>query len=579
MVRNQERAIQLKELMETLLEAIPELMRLLKEPSLTDFYQLAGEVQCALLKIKTVAEDEPEDIFLKAKNIAINCLTSLERLMQYAFYNREIALQKLEFEFWPFLRMMHIEFSFFALIYPDSQKMEEWYMGEGMKLCRNYYVEEAERTGHYKYDVSIIVTGYNKLEYTQMCVKTILENLPKNIKCELILRNHGSTDGTKEYFEGVHPTKQLDYAINRAGSGAALLVSEGKYIFAISNDVLITPNMIEIFYEAFEENDDYAYAVPITPNVSNLQGLIGLHHDGNVNGGLQYRGAEELREAARNFNRRDARKEEVRFRLCDPLAFLRNKCFNLEDRPSFLEIQFTQPGDSMFPDDLESMYMRRAGYKNVLMKDLYAHHFGSVTIKDENIQTANYEEGRRVFLDRNGIDPWGPGFCWSYELFDKLLCDKKGCKQILGINSGLGSNILKVQQEIREHTGEVVQITVLTDNPRHIPDLVSMTERTYIHEGWHDIRNSITEQYDYILVDAGIEEAYQENVRFLYEHLLEEGKLIVFVPENREDIISWIESNYDEVSKSQKSGIWYEIDEVIPKDAPRMGYFLFWSKN
>lgn len=578
MVRNQEKAIQLKELMETLLEAIPEMMDLLQKNSLSDFYQLSEDYHAALSQIKQVAEQENEEEYLEVKNIAHNCLVSLERLLQYAKYNREKAMQKIEFEFWPFLRIMHIQFYFFALIYPDKEKMDEWYAGEGKELCKNYYVEEAERIGNYKYDVSILITAYNKLEYTQLCVQKILENLPKDIKCELILRNHGSTDGTKEFFEKICPTKQIDFAINRAGSKSTWFTYEGKYVFLVSNDVLITPNMIETLYEAFEENDDYAFAVPMTPNISNLQVPLKLNN-GNSDELISYETVEELDVVAREFNKRNPRKEEVRYRLCDPLAFLRNRCANLQDRTSLMAIEFTQHTKSMFPDDLRSMYMRRAGYKNVLMKDLIAHHYGSITIKDENLQAKNYAKGRELFLDNNGIDPWGHGFCWTYALFDKLLCNKSDCKQILGINCGMGSNILKIQQEIKEHTGNLVHVTALTDNQRHVPDLLSLTDLVLVHEGWQDIRGGVTEMYDYILVDDNIGDEYQKNINALYSHVEAGGKLIVFLRENEDKVFTWIKEKYDNVVVSEKTSICYEIDEEIVPNMPIGGYYLILSKN
>lgn len=53
----------------------------------------------------------------------------------------------------------------------------------------------------YEVDLTIAITGYNHLDYTMQCVESVLSNLPKNIKTEIILLNHGSKDGTKEYFE------------------------------------------------------------------------------------------------------------------------------------------------------------------------------------------------------------------------------------------------------------------------------------------------------------------------------------------------------------------------------------------
>ena len=48
------------------------------------------------------------------------------------------------------------------------------------------------------------------------CVASVLNNLPKNIKTEIILLNHGSQDGTKEYFEKMKEVKVINVAVNGA---------------------------------------------------------------------------------------------------------------------------------------------------------------------------------------------------------------------------------------------------------------------------------------------------------------------------------------------------------------------------
>lgn len=582
MVKDQVKAIQIKDLMETLLEAIPDMMRMLSERSLDEFFELSSDLCQALYQIKKVAEIEKDDlVYDELAKTAYNCIVSLKRLLLYAKYNREKTMQKIEFELWPLLRIMHVRFYFMSLIYPDKEKMDEWYRTEGKELCKNYYWDEAEKTGKYKYDVSIVVTGYNKLDYTKMCVEKILNNLPRNIKCELILFNHGSSDGTKEFFERICPTKQFDIEINGAGTGALMFAYEGKYIFSISNDVLITPNMIEILYDAFEENEDYGFAVPMTSNICNIQTPVKLNNGTKRDLPQKYNNIDELEKFAKEINIRDKRLEEVRFRLCDPLAFIRSKCYDLGKEISLLSLTLTCEYTLMFPDDYRSMHIRRSGYKNIHMKDLYAHHFGGVTIKDEKLVSKDYKEGRRAFLEKNGIDPWGKAFCWSYELFDKLPCDKGDSKQILGINCGLGSNILKIQQEIRENTGNAdVKIVTITERERYVPDLLTISDEVMLHRGWSDIRENIKDDYDYILVDSMLEDdEYQINIKKLYEHIVSGGTMIVLVPETRNDMKEWIKTHYDDVQETAKSKMIYEIDEEYESNLLQYGNYLFWKKS
>lgn len=582
MVKDITKAIQIKELMETMLEAIQEMMKALNNRTLESFYEMSSDLREAFIQIKKAAEIEIEEqVYIELDKTVQNCIVSLDRLLRYAKYNRDKAMQKVEFELWPLMRIMYVKFYFMSLIYPDKKKMDEWYRTEGKELCKNYYLERAKKTGEYKYDVSIMVTAYNKLEYTKFCVERILANLPENIKCELILFNHGSSDGTKEFFEQICPTKQIDFAINGFGSRSVLWTFEGKYLLGISNDVLITTDMIEIMYDAFEENSDYGFAVPMTSNVSNLQVPITFNNGGKRCLPKSYDNIEEFDRYAKEINRRDKRLEEVRFRLCDPLDFMRAECYDLDGEISLLSLVVTKDYELMFPDDYRSMYIRRAGYKNIHMKDLYAHHFGSITIRDANLTAKNYSYGREKFFKKNGIDPWGKGYCWKYELFNRLLCDKANSKQVLGINCGMGSNLLKIQQEINENTGnEDVKMVSMVGDQRHVPDALAITDEVYLHNGWEDIKENIKESYDYILVDEKIEEGdYQSHVRKLYEHVALDGVLIVFVPETRDDIKKWIFDSYDDVIMTEECSITYEIDEVVTSDMPQSGNYLFWKKS
>ena len=117
----------------------------------------------------------------------------------------------------------------------------------------------------------MIVLGYNKLEYTKLCVENLLKYIPDNINYELILINHGSTDNTKMYFEQIAPTKQLDILKNGGSPTASIRIVEGKYTMSISNDVIVTKNAIENMIRCIESDDNIAWVVPSTPNMCNTK--------------------------------------------------------------------------------------------------------------------------------------------------------------------------------------------------------------------------------------------------------------------------------------------------------------------
>ena len=95
-------------------------------------------------------------------------------------------------------------------------------------LSKNWYLEEAAQTGKYKYDVSVLILAYNHLDYTRRCVESFLQTVPPDLNYELILVNHGSSDGTKEYFEKIGPHKQLNIAVNGGGGLLYTVSSKGN---------------------------------------------------------------------------------------------------------------------------------------------------------------------------------------------------------------------------------------------------------------------------------------------------------------------------------------------------------------
>jgi GT2 family glycosyltransferase len=142
--------------------------------------------------------------------------------------------------------------------------MEKYYREEMHSLGSNQYINNAVLTGEYRYDLSIAVIAFNKLEYTKQCVESILKYVPKDLHYELILINHGSTDGTKEYFESISPTKQLDIFINGGGLAAYTYICEGKYFMLVSNDVIVTENAIANMIKCMESDEKIAWVVPAT---------------------------------------------------------------------------------------------------------------------------------------------------------------------------------------------------------------------------------------------------------------------------------------------------------------------------
>jgi len=480
-------------------------------------------------KISGALKEEEKALNLPAASASVSA--SLKRIISYSVPDPAKAMHKIEYELIPLAEEMKLNFYFWGTVYPDAAKMKQYYEHDMFSLFRNRYVEASEASGIYKYDLSICVLGYNKLEYTKKCLENILGFMPQNITHELILVNHGSTDDTKAYFESLKPNKQMDIAVNGGGWYSVFRITEGKYVLMVSNDVIVTKNAIENLYKCISSDDSIAWVVPTTTNVSNNQTIP-----------CSYETEEGMHTFAAHNNISDPYRWEQRVRLCNPIDIMRMS--------SLLKIgyfsHFFCSDITAFPDDKLSLLIRRSGLKMMLAKDAFCHHFGSVTLKDE-IKKKNEEEfyksGRAAFKRVFGIDPWMQGNCYDYNLFTQLKIEKEGHVEILGISCGLGSNPLKVKELLSEnsHNKDVV-ITNYTPNPNLMKDLSGVSDYVYLFDTWEALFKK-RNKYDYIVFESlNLIQRYREIVPKLIFILKNNGLLML--QSSDEDLICWMKEEY-----------------------------------
>ena len=491
MLPNQEFALRTLETIASLIEAAEQLWNFGIRGDYSGFERNATNMQQELQRL--ISEHEKGIPLLPLEAMA----DSVKRIMVYAKARSNKTLHKIEFELLPLLKDFYLVFYFYACLSPDKLLMEEYYQHDMITLGSNTYIDEAVKTGRYKYDLSIGVLAFNKLEYNMLCVETLLKNIPQNLHYELILINHGSTDGTKEFFESIAPTKQLDIVVNGGGVGAQWRIIEGKYYLEISNDVIVTENSIANMIRCMESDEKIAWVVPTTPNVSNLQTIA-----------AEYKTIDEMHAfAGKNNEHCDPYRWEQRTRLCNPIS-LRRSIAAFSSYGVHWPYYTHTDKQGGFSDDRESLLYRRNGYKMMLAKDSYCYHFGSVTLRDEIAkQESFYKTGREVFCDAFGIDPWGTGFCWSMDLMSLLTCREKGHVNILGLNCGIGSNPLKIKESLKENVHNLdVTLYNVTDNKSYSEDLRGISDVFAYEQHYSNFHQVFPEvQFNYIVFETGLE--------------------------------------------------------------------------
>lgn len=373
------------------------------------------------------------------------CRTIECSLLQVLAFRRNYTM-KCEFELLPVLQELRMYFYYWGMVFPNKKKIARYRKRDLPRLAANRYIDRAEESRKYKYDLTITIQAYNHLEdATKHCVKSLFEHFPGNLNYELILINNGSSDGTREFFARLCPTKQLDAAVNFGMQTALFRIYEGRYILNISNDVFVLHHAVQNVLRCMDSDPDIAFLVPQTPNTSNLQALD-IPCDCT-------RFSEKVVQYAFQNNQYDPNRHIQRSRLCNPLSLLRaTDCFSGRGI-LFSGLFYADKTGLSFPDDAMSILINRAGKKNVLQKDAFCYHMGQLTIRDDVAKAGEqefYRQGRQAFYREFGVDPWGTGFCFDPYLLQNIPLFRQPHIDILGINSGLGDNPLQVKECYKE---------------------------------------------------------------------------------------------------------------------------------
>lgn len=97
--------------------------------------------------------------------------------------------------------------------------------------------------------VSFIIPLYNCLPLTQAMVASLRATLPRDLACEIILVDDGSTDGTRVWlntlaapFRPVFNERNLGYA---AANNRGAEIAQGEFLALLNNDLVLTPHWLE----------------------------------------------------------------------------------------------------------------------------------------------------------------------------------------------------------------------------------------------------------------------------------------------------------------------------------------------
>ncbi|WP_310830506.1 glycosyltransferase [Paenibacillus pedocola] len=334
--------------------------------------------------------------------------------------------------------------------------------------------------------VSIVVLAYNKLEYTKLCIDSILQ-YTQNVNYELILVNNGSTDGTKDYFNSLPNAKPLHLIKNVGvtnGFNEGMKAAEGKYTACVCNDFIFTPRWLDNLLVCIESDERIGYVSPGASMISNMQ---------QING--DYNNIEEMIQFANKYNHSDPRKWEERVRLLPCVLMVRTELLR--------QIGYYDPSFyyGEFADDDISFRIRRAGYKLVYCKDTFTYHFGSVTVRDDQINNNSLNVSRDIFIRKYNLDSW------SDAIMNPLLLNEFSVKlsmlnpTILGINAKCGGNPLQLKNMLKYKGIQNTEITNYCLEDKYLEDIKTVSDY-YFKGNVNEISTHLLNRsFDYILFE------------------------------------------------------------------------------
>jgi len=210
--------------------------------------------------------------------------------------------------------------------------------------------------------VSIMIPCFNQIKFTKDCLTSLLGYTSQvRVAHEVIVCNNGSTDGTKEYLDGLAATGQIKVIHNETNVGfprsnnQMAAIAQGEYLCLLNNDTVLTFGWLEKLLRCIRSDSQLAAVGPWTNHSSGHQ---------CVNPPPPYRVEMELQKYAEKFSAEEKYVDFLVFFCC----LIKRKVW---DDIGGLEESFS-PG--CYEDNLFCYRALEKGYK-LKVCNAYIHHY------------------------------------------------------------------------------------------------------------------------------------------------------------------------------------------------------------
>lgn len=239
---------------------------------------------------------------------------------------------------------------------------------------------------------SIIILTCNKFDYNKLCIESIRQYTEPNSYEIIVVDNH-STDGTVEWLQNQRDIKLILNKENvgfPAGCNQGIKVACGDSILLLNNDTIVTPNWLANLRRCLFSSPDIGAVGAVTNSCSNFQSIP-----------CDYSSIEEMQRFAKQINNSNPGLWEDRTRLIGFCMLIKSEVIA---KIGLLDEEFS-PGN--YEDDDYSLRIRNAGYRLMLCRDTFIHHFGSVSFGEQSAHHSSLLEiNKGKFRKKWGVEPY-----------------------------------------------------------------------------------------------------------------------------------------------------------------------------
>ena len=354
-------------------------------------------------------------------------------------------------------------------------------------ICLNNFPDDVRFQNNLRWleekvpEVSVIILCRNQLGYTQKCLESLRSHT--HIHYEVIVVDNASNDGTENWLTGQPNLKVIRNEENLGfpkGCNQGIQLARGENILLLNNDTVLTQDWLTNLLISLNSSEDVGAVGPVTNNASYS---TAIHTDYGDD-------LSRMQAFARDFNQSDPSKWEQRTKLIGFCLLIKRKA--LDAAGTWLDETFS-PGN--YEDDDLSLRLIEQGYKLLLCRDTFIHHFGSVSWKEDPIGWQlllheNNEKFKQKWTFGSELSTIDGGVLSILHNFNPT------ADRVLEIGCGVGANMLAALSSFPQLRLEGVEENPLAAKlaAKHLPAMGLSYDKLLEHYG--------DQRFNYVIIHA-----------------------------------------------------------------------------